>query len=76
MKNKGFTLVELLVVISIIGILSTIVVSSLGLSRERAREARFTAELNSFITALELYNLDNGEYPDEWLVFSTRSLHK
>jgi len=64
MKNKGFTLIELLVVISVIGILSTVVLGELNEARRRARETAFVAGLSQLQKSLELYYLDNGEYPD------------
>jgi prepilin-type N-terminal cleavage/methylation domain-containing protein len=63
LKQKGFTLIELLVVVAIIGILATVVLSSLGAARTRARDARRIAEMKSFQTALEAYYLDNNGYP-------------
>lgn len=63
MKNKGFTLIELLVVVAIIGILASVVLSSLNDARARARDARRLSDIQSFQTALEVYNLDNGRYP-------------
>jgi prepilin-type N-terminal cleavage/methylation domain-containing protein len=63
LKSKGFTLIELLVVVAIIGILATVVLSSLGAARTRARDARRIAEMKSFQTALEAYYLDNNGYP-------------
>lgn len=65
MKSKGFTLIELLVVIAIIGILSTVILSSLSSSRERARDAKRKADLNTIRTALTMYYLDYGNYPQE-----------
>jgi type II secretion system protein G len=63
LKSKGFTLIELLVVVAIIGILATVVLSSLGSARTRARDARRIAEMKNFETALEMYYLDYNQYP-------------
>ncbi len=62
-RNKGFTLVELLVVITIIGLLSSVVLASLNEARSRARDARRISDLNTIQTALALYYEDNGHYP-------------
>lgn len=64
--QKGFTLIELLVVIAIIGILSTILITSVRDAIENARYARAKAELRSIHAALELYMNDhNGDVPDD-----------
>lgn len=65
-NNKGFTLVELLVVISIIGLLSTLAVVSLSAARNRARDAKRLADMSSIRSALELVASNNslGFYPD------------
>jgi len=63
-KNaNAFTLVELLVVVSIIGVLTTLVAANLNSARERARDAQRKSDLRSIQTALRLYYNDNGEYP-------------
>ena len=61
--KRGFSLIELLVVISIIGVLATIVVSSLSEARGRARDAARLRDIRTIQTAMELYYLDNGAYP-------------
>jgi prepilin-type N-terminal cleavage/methylation domain-containing protein len=59
-KKSGFTLIELLVVVAIIGILATVVLSSLSSARERARDARRLSDMKTIYTALVQYDLDNG----------------
>lgn len=62
-KEKGFTLIELLVVIAIIGLLASVVMTSLGVSRARAEIAKVLTEYKSVASALELYRQSNGVYP-------------
>ena len=61
--NKGFTLIELLVVIAIIGLLATVVMTSLNSARKKGRDARRIEDINQIKTALELYYDSNGRYP-------------
>lgn len=61
---KGFTLIEILVVISIIGILATLILARLGGVEKQGRDARRKSDLNQYRTALENYALKtNGLYP-------------
>lgn len=61
--KKGFTLIELIVVIAIIGTLAGLIVNNLNDARLRARDAKRKQELNSLKTALRLYYNDNQTYP-------------
>ena len=61
--RKGFTLIELLIVVAIIGILAVALVPTITDAPARARDAARKAAVNSVLTALESYNIDNGSYP-------------
>lgn len=63
-NNAGFTLIELLVVVAIIGLLASTITASLSSARAKANDARRASDLRSIRTALELYNNDNGSYPN------------
>lgn len=64
--RRGFTLIELLVVMALIGILASIVLTSLSSSREKARFSRAKEELHQLDMALEQYQSDhNGAYPPD-----------
>lgn len=62
-KTKGFTLVELLVVISIISLVSTIILASVTKARSRARDEFRITSLRQIGNALELYYSNTGHYP-------------
>lgn len=62
---SGFTLIEVLVVIAIIGTLAAVVLANVGEGQEKAYEGAARAELDGISDALELYHLDNGAYPSD-----------
>ncbi|HYU64775.1 MAG TPA: type II secretion system protein [Candidatus Paceibacterota bacterium] len=62
--SRGFTLVELLVVIGIIGVLATLVLVQLGAARGRARDAKRISDISQVRSAVELYAEDHSNtYP-------------
>jgi len=62
-SNKGFTLVELLVTISILAILMTIAMISYGNVQKNARDNKRKSDISTIQSALEQYHSDQGYYP-------------
>lgn len=62
-KQTGFTIVELLIVIVIIGILAAITIVAYNGIQQRARDSARTSDISAIQKALELYRADNGGYP-------------
>ena len=59
----GFTLIEILVVVVILGILASIIVPKIMKRPEEARRTKAKIDIKAIETALNLYRLDNGVYP-------------
>ena len=64
-RERGFTLIELMVVIVIIGLLTTIVVVNVMPAQDKAMAQKAKADVALLDQAVERYRLDNLAYPDE-----------
>lgn len=62
-NRRGFTLIELMVVIVILGILAGLIVPRIMGRPEQAKIVKARLQVESIATALKLYKLDNGAYP-------------
>ena len=62
-KQQGFTLIEIMVVIVIIGILATLVVPRIMGRPDEARVVSAKHDVTTLVQALKLYKLDSGRYP-------------
>jgi type II secretion system protein G len=62
-KQKGFTIVELLIVIVVIGILAAITIVAYNGIQDRSRFAKAQSDISSLNKAIQMYYADNGKYP-------------
>jgi len=61
--RRGFTLIEIMVVMVILGILAGLIIPRIMGRPEEARRTKARIQIESIETALKLYKLDNGSYP-------------
>ena len=62
-SQLGFTLIEVMVVIAIIGIMATLIVPQIMSKPDEARVMAAKQDISSIVQALKLYRLDIGRYP-------------
>jgi general secretion pathway protein G len=62
-KHRGFTLIEIMVVVVIIGLLAAFIVPQITGKVEQARVAKAKTDIQALDTALSMYKLDNFRYP-------------
>lgn len=82
-RNQGFTIVELLIVIVVIGILALLVITTYSGIQQKARNSKRSSDVKSLQTQLEAFYSQNGFYPsrtdmnnDTWLTTNMKSLDK
>jgi len=63
LTTRGFTLIELMIVVVIVGILATLLIPRIMDRPEEARRIKAKADIKSIESALKLYKLDNSNYP-------------
>ncbi len=64
-RVRGFTLIEVMVVMVIIGILAAVIVPKIMSRPNEARVVAAKNDIRSIVSALKLYRLDNGQYPTQ-----------
>jgi len=62
-ERRGFTLIELMIVIVIVGILATLLIPRIMERPEEARRVKAKMDIRTIESALKLYKIDSGEYP-------------
>lgn len=82
-RDQGFTIVELLIVIVVIGILALLVITTYSGIQAKARNSKRSADVSTVQTQLEAFFSQNGYYPsrtnmndDSWLSTNMKSLDK
>jgi general secretion pathway protein G len=62
-RNNGFTLLEIIIVVVILGILAAFIVPNIMGRPEQAKVVAAKSDIRTLVSALKMYRLDNGRYP-------------
>jgi prepilin-type N-terminal cleavage/methylation domain-containing protein len=74
--TKGFTFIELMVVISVIALLSSVILGNLNRARQKARDTKRMSDIVQMRLALELYSQDHsGTYPHNTTIVGTNRVN-
>ncbi len=65
LRQRGFTLIEIMVVIAILGIFATLIVPKIMSRPDESRRVAAKVDIGSIMQLLNLYRLDNGRYPTQ-----------
>src|SRR5437868_1543296 len=66
-RNRAFTLIELLIVVGIIAVLAAIAVPNFLEAQIRAKVSRAKNDFRTIATAMESFHVDNNHYPDTFV---------
>ena len=78
-RRAGFTFLEVMIVVMIIGILAAMAVPGLAGAADAAKEARIRSDLQTIGSAVELYHVQHGAYPDSlilWMCWRNRETER
>ena len=67
-KQRGFTLIEVVVAAALIGIMAAMLIPSLSGANERVKNAKLSNDLTVIDQAIQMYRMDNGKLPDNLTV--------
>jgi general secretion pathway protein G len=62
-NSKGFTLIELMMIVAILGMMSSLIVASINDARKKGRDAKRISDMGQIQKALEIYLDKTGDYP-------------